>query len=441
MNARQQALQILLSVIVDGRSLDQAISTNSDAVNAASERALARALSYGVLRDYQRLQALLDALLQKKLKAKDTDINLILCMGIYQLDAMRIPDHAAINESVILAKQCRKQWASGLVNAILRRFQREKTSIIENLSDEPAIRFSHPAWFIQQLQQDWPDHWQAILDANNQQAPMTLRVNLARQSREGMLDIFSKHDIEAEPVPACDSAITLENPVDVTELAGFNEGDISVQDAAAQQACQLLQPEDQQQILDACAAPGGKTAHILEYLQARAASHSHVVAIDKDATRLTRIHENLDRLGLQADVMEADASTLDWWNGSAFDRILLDAPCSATGVIRRHPDIKLHRSARDIEQLVLTQQALLRQLWALLKPGGQLLYATCSVLRCENAEQISRFLQHQQDASELPIEVEPLNSWGHPCTHGRQILPGEQGMDGFYYALLRKTTA
>jgi 16S rRNA (cytosine967-C5)-methyltransferase len=305
---------------------------------------------------------------------------------------------------------------------------------------EPA-RWSHPQWLIDQIRTAWPDHWQAVLQANNQRPPMTLRVNITRNSRENYLAELASMEISAFPLPFAPGAIQLKQPMDVSQLPGFGDGRVSVQDEAAQLAAELLDLHAGQHVLDVCAAPGGKTGHILE------TADVDLVAVDIDPLRLEKVGENLHRLRKQAVLMKGNAEhPKEWWNGQMYDRILLDAPCSATGVIRRHPDIKILRRPEDIPSLVKLQAQILEAVWPLLAPGGMLLYATCSVLPCENSEQITAFVEKQSDALKLNID----GTWGHMVKAGRQILPGDgsnctgsnneniAGMDGFYYACLKK---
>jgi len=305
--------------------------------------------------------------------------------------------------------------------------------LLENLTT--VQRYEHPEWLLARLQADWPEAWQEIVAANNARAPMTLRVNLAQGDREAYLAVLQTEGIDAGPVAAVDTAVQLADAMPVDGLPGSAAGGVSVQDAAAQLAAGLLGAEPGQWILDARAAQGGKTAHILEGLTAQGGT-AELVALDSDARRMGRVAETLDRLALSADLRVADAADLAAWSeGESFDRILLDAPCSGTGVIRRHPDIKLLRRESDIGTLVTTQARLLDRLWSVLKPGGRLVYATCSVLRAENTAQIEAFLARQADAQEQPLAAD----WGRPQTAGRQILPGEADMDGFYYAVLEKS--
>lgn len=429
-NTRAEAARILVKVIEDGQSLTAVLDRQAD---DGRDVALLRELCYGVLRHVFSLSALTEQLLSKSLKAKDADVRCLIMVGLYQLIHLRVPDHAAINETVAATKTLKKPWAKGLINALLRRYQRESESLLQKVSKDD--RTEHPAWLLERLRADWPEDWQAIIEGNNARAPMTLRVNVAQGGRDAYLADLKANDIDAEPVEEVAEALQLSSPVPVESLPGFAEGRVSVQDAAAQLAAGLLAAEPGQRILDACAAPGGKTAHILEGIAAQDAEID-LLAIDNDERRLSRVAETLDRLELSAELLVADAADVEqWFEGELFDRILLDAPCSATGVIRRHPDIKCLRRDTDIDVLVAAQARLLDRLWSVLKPGGRMLYATCSVLHAENVAQMEAFLSRQADAQEQVIEA----TWGHKQRIGRQILPGEGDKDGFYYAVLEKS--
>jgi 16S rRNA (cytosine967-C5)-methyltransferase len=353
-------------------------------------------------------------------------------IGLYQLQFMRVKPHAAVGETVSAAGS--RTWAKPLLNGILRNYQRERESLEARVNEHEPSACAHPPWLFKKLQKDWPTDATALFKHNNELPPLTLRVNRLKQTREAYLARLVERDILAAASPACDSAITLINPMAVEAIPGFANGDVSVQDAAAQLAAGLLNLEIGQRVLDLCAAPGGKTAHILEHCP----EISELVAVDISGDRLIRVQENLDRIGLKATLVTADAvNPAGWWDARPFDRILVDAPCSATGVIRRHPDIKVLRQPSDINDLCQTQLQILEAAWSMLAKGGQLLYATCSVLRAENEETISRFLCEHADACELPIYAE----WGVSASHGRQILTGTGNMDGFYYARLAKTGA
>jgi len=430
--ARLAAVKVLQQVVGEGQSLSAQLAYNLPRV-AAEERGLVQEICYGVLRWLPQLDAILEKLLTKSIKRKDMDVEMLLLVGIYQLQHLNLPDYAAISETVEVAHKLRKQWAKGLVNGVLRNFQRDGEKIITGIdaySESDESKYLHPQWLIGKIKKSWPDSWEQILDANNQRPPMTLRVNLAQTSREEFCRELDGAGIEHQIAQFSRSGVTLAKPMPVDQIPGFIDGFASVQDGAAQLAAQLLAPESGDRILDACAAPGGKTAHILESV-----SECELTALDQDPLRLERVEENLERLGLRAQVIAGDAAKPDeWWDGEAYDRILLDAPCSATGVIRRHPDIKVLRHPDDIDTLVVLQRQILDAMWGLLKPGGTLLYATCSILPQENSRQIDSFIERTTDVEVVPIDGE----WGTASGAGRQILPGEDGMDGFFYAMLRK---
>jgi len=427
---RACAARVLVQVLRQGRSL-AAVLAPGLANLRSSERPLGQELCYGTLRWYPRLAAIADSLLSRSLKDKDADVHCLILLGLYQLLHTRVPDHAALAETVAGAQGLGKPWAKGLVNAVLRRFQRERAAVLAGVDGSEATACAHPDWLLGLLKAAWPGQWQAIVAANNARPPMTLRVNARRVSRAAYLEQLAERELHAWAAPHTTHGVGLEAPVDVERLPGFADGLVSVQDGAAQLAAPLLGLAPGQRVLDACAAPGGKTSHILELQPAL----SELVALDADEQRLARVRENLARLGLEAQLVRGDAGApADWWDGALFDRILFDAPCSATGVIRRHPDIKVLRRQRDIAELAQAQRRMLGALWPLLKPGGILLYATCSVLPQENEQLISEFLAACHDARELPIEA----AWGRRVSVGRQILPGEDGMDGFYYACLHK---
>lgn len=430
MKARPLAIRVLKEVLEQGRSLSAALPANLTKADEG-ERSLTQELSYGVLRYYPQLDALAAQLLDKPLKAKDSDVQLLILLGLYQILYMRIPDHAAVSETVDVTKALKKPWARGLVNALLRRFLREREVLMAGLESDPEARYAHPGWLIASLQLAWPEDWPRVLTANNEHPPMTLRNNARQGDRDAYIKDLATAGIEACPAPHTRDGIQLAQAVGVERLPGFAEGRVSVQDGAAQLAAELLMAQAGEHILDACAAPGGKLAHVLE-----ATPGAEVLAVDVDPQRVARIEDNLQRLQLKARVVTADvADTAAWWDQRPFDRILLDAPCSATGVIRRHPDIKHLRRAEDIAQLARLQASILDALWPTLRIGGRLLYVTCSIMAEENHQQIAAFLAHHKDARELPLEV----PWGHACEAGRQILPGEDGMDGFYFALLEKS--
>ncbi len=426
--ARPAAAKVISEVIRHHRSLNGVLRTALASL-PDKERSLCQQLCYGVIRWQPLLQALATQLLSKPLKNKDSDINALLLCGLYQLRAMRLPEHAALSETVNACAALGKPWAKGLINASLRNYQRNQADIDNQALDTDEAKFAHPDWLIQRIQHDWPQRWQQVLDANNQHPPMFLRVNQQQQSRQHYLKQLAESAISASVVKQSPDAILLDSPCDVYQLPGFNEGAVSVQDGAAQQVAAILQLAPQQRILDACAAPGGKTCHILEHTPT-----NNVIALDIDPDRLIQIQQNTDRLGLKATLIAADASDVEhWWDGQKFDRILIDAPCSGSGVIRRHPDIKLLRRPTDIDNLVEKQQLLLESLWPLLNTDGLLVYTTCSLLQQENELQILNFLANHPEAEERQLSPPPATR----RTVGYQRLPGDDNLDGFYYACIR----
>nr|WP_064493667.1 16S rRNA (cytosine(967)-C(5))-methyltransferase RsmB [Pseudomonas chengduensis] len=431
MNPRLAAARALTAVLSGKASLGSSLPPQLDKVEH-HDRALAQDLAFGAARWQPRLQLLAEKLLEKPFKAADKDVEALLLIGLYQLLHSRIPEHAAIGETVGCAGALKKPWAKGLLNAVLRRAQREHEALYAELDRDPVLHSAHPRWLQKALKAHWPQHWQAICAANNAHPPLILRVNRRHGSRDAYLNELREAGIEAEPCTYSRDGVRLLQPCDVTTLPGFRDGRVSVQDEAAQLAADLLELAPGQRVLDACAAPGGKTCHLLEVEPGL----GEVVAVDLEAKRLARVRENLERLHLEATLIAADGrDTAAWWDGQPFQRILLDAPCSATGVIRRHPDIKLTRKPEDIPALAKLQGELLDALWPTLVPGGILLYATCSVLPTENSETIAAFLARTPDAQEVAITGE----FGLQPAHGRQLLPQLDGHDGFYYAKLIKT--
>jgi 16S rRNA (cytosine967-C5)-methyltransferase len=420
------AARALAPVLAGKESLSDTLPP-AQAQVTTQDRSLLQALAFTACRYALYYRELLKPLLQRQ---PTPVVEALLLVGLAQLRDLRIPDHAALSETVNAARELGQDRVTGLINAVLRRYLREKDSLEAQAANSHGDALAHPDWLRQRLEQDWgTEAAQQIMAANNQEAALTLRVNVRQQDRTAYLHQLAEADINASVCAHSPVGIRVAQVSDVRNLPGFAAGAVSVQDEAAQLAVPLLDNPPGKQALDACAAPGGKTAHLLEHNAALT-----VTALDIAPERCARISENLQRLHLDgAYIVVADArDTAHWWQGSAFDRILLDAPCTATGGIRRHPDIKLLRRASDIAPTVALQAKLLAALWPLLAPGGRLLYATCSVLKAENEAQIHNFLSQHSDAQEIPLS----GDWGCARPHGRQLFPGDT--DGFFYALLQK---
>ncbi|MCG7873669.1 MAG: 16S rRNA (cytosine(967)-C(5))-methyltransferase RsmB [Candidatus Thiodiazotropha lotti] len=428
-NPRSASARVIEDVL-SGHSLSESIPKHSAEITDPRDSGLVQEIAYGVMRNFMQLDALSRRLLSKPLKSRDRDVAALILIGLYQLLYLRVADHAAVHETAGAAKPLGKKWAVGLINGVLRNFQRQQESLLKAIADQPEVAYDMPLWLLDILREQWPDEWPSRVRALNQRPPMSLRVNLAKASLADYQQRLQEMGIVAEIIPYIESGLTLQQPMDVTRLPGFEQGWVSVQDGAAQLAAELLDPQPGEHVLDACAAPGGKSCHILERQPT-----VRLTAVDLSAERLQRVEENLTRLDQQAEVVVGDAAHPQGdWAERQYDRILLDVPCSATGVIRRHPDIKQLRRASDIPALVKLQGEILSAVWPLLKVGGRMLYVTCSILADENHRQLSRFLAEQPDAQVLPLEVE----WGEASDLGRQILPGVDGMDGFFYAALVK---
>lgn len=430
-NVRAIAAKIITRVVDTGLTLDAAMAEHLPVVQRRDDGGFVKALCFGTLRWYDQLEFLLDRYLDKPLKARDSDIRTLVMVGLYQLHHLKTPHHAAVSETVDATTQLDKAWAKPLVNAVLRRSQREYQRHKPELERHPGTRYSHPAWLVDMTKADWPDHWEAILHANNQRPPQYLRVNVLRGSRDDYLENLEQAGIPARQIDLTPAGVEVMDPVDVYDLPGFDRGKVSVQDTGAQLAADLLDLQPGHLVLDACAAPGGKAAHICE-TQPHIAG---ITALDVDEKRIARLHGTLSRLNLPASVIKADATQPQtWWDRRAFDRILVDAPCSATGVIRRHPDIKRRRAPAQLPVLHIGQTGLLAALWPLLKPGGRLLYSTCSLLHTENDRVIELFLNQHPAANLETIRAD----WGIATNCGRQLLPNLDATDGFYYAILTK---
>ena len=418
--------------VLQGRSLDSVLSETAAALEPR-DRALAAELSYGVCRWYRRLDALVARRLQRPLKSKDRDLQALLLVGAYQLLYSRVPAHAAISSTVEASRALGKGWASKLVNGVLRGLQRDHQALAAAVDVDPAVRHAQPDWLYEALADAWPEQLGAILDALQARPPMTLRVDLVQSGRDEYAQELAATGLSGRPHPQVPSALVLDEPTSVDRLPGFGAGRVSVQDAGAQLAAPFLDLQPGQSVLDACAAPGGKTLHLLQH-----AADLQLTALDIDKQRLDRVAENLQRAGRHAELRVGDAAQPDNtpWGRRIYERILVDAPCSAVGVMRRHPDIRLLRRAADVPALVARQARILDALWELLRPGGRMLYVTCSLLPVENADQIEGFCARHGDARAVELPLGP----GSRSGKGVQLLPGIDDTDGFYYAALIKAS-
>jgi len=429
MNLRAIAAQTVEAVLERGESMATALPHAQSSLDNPKNKALLQEITYGVMRELTQLEYYINSLMDNPLKGKQRIVHHLLLVGAYQLLHMRIPPHAALGETVAAIDDLDRPKFKSLVNGVLRSLQRDHQKLLDNMPTKGPVTYNHPKWIIKRATQAFPKQWQQILTANNQRSPMWLRNNASMQTRDEYLAQLELAQIPAVKGDIGDNSIILENPMPVSSLPNFDQGACSVQDGAAQQAAEILGAKDGELILDACAAPGGKTCHIIEL-----AKDVKVVAVDCDQRRLDRVQQNLDRIGLDATLICGDGTQPDtWWQGEKFDRILLDAPCSATGVIRRNPDIKWLRRESDILPLVSLQQEIIDACWSLLKPGGTLVYATCSILPAENSQQMLNLLQRHDDATLIP-----LNDNDTPTSPGWQLLPGEHNVDGFYYAKIQK---
>lgn len=435
-SARSLAAHAVARVLKEGVTLDAALQ---GALAGADPKLAApvRSLSYGAVRGYFRHEAILAKLLSTPVRSLDFLVRALLSVALYELEDERTPQYAVVDAAVQTAKATDAARASGLVNAVLRRYLRERKTLDAEIASRPASRHSAPIWLADRFRADWPVRWTQLLAASDSQAPMWLRVNPRLASTAEYLQELQVAGIGARAEQRVPHSIVLDAPCDVHALPGFAAGKISVQDLGAQCVAFPLALAPHQRVLDACAAPGGKTALIAE----REPALAKLVAVDIDPNRLTRVRENLSRGGLQAEVLAADASQpAQWWDGEPFDRILLDAPCSGLGVIRRHPDIRLRKSPSDIDKLPALQLKLLNAAWGLLARGGRLVYVTCTVTRSENHDVLAAFLRDAPDAGVVPAEQwAGWPGFGDADEFGRQIFPGEAGADGFHYAALIKT--
>ncbi len=424
LNLRSMAAQAVEQVVEKGQSLSNVLPALQQKVGD-KDKALLQELCFGVLRSLSQLEWMIKQLMERPMTGKQRTVHYLIMVGFYQLLYTRIPPHAALAETVEGAVVIKRQQLKGLINGVLRQFQRRQEELLNEFA-QTELRFLHPSWLVKRIRDAYPQQWQSILEANNQRPPMWLRVNRNHHSRDAWLALLAETGLSGFSHPDYPDAVRLETPTSVLALPGFEQGWVTVQDASAQGCVNYLQPQNGEQILDLCCAPGGKTTHILEV-----APQADVMAVDVDEKRLSRVYDNLKRLGMKATVKQGDGRYPEQWCGEQqFDRILLDAPCSATGVIRRHPDIKWLRRDRDIAELAQLQAEILDATWKHLKTGGNLVYATCSILPEENQQQIAAFLARTPDAV--------LSETGTPEQPGRQNLPGAEEGDGFFYAKLIK---
>ncbi|MES2182362.1 MAG: 16S rRNA (cytosine(967)-C(5))-methyltransferase RsmB [Pseudomonadota bacterium] len=419
--------------VFSGRNLTLALPAALSLFPAATpqQKGAAADLSYGTLRFYGEIDAYLTQLMEKPLT--DERIHALLLVAVFQLLHDKADAFTVVNQAVHAVSQLKrpapKSWAKGLVNAILRNFLRQKDQLIAKLDISEVATYSYPQWWINKLKIQYPDHWQSMLTTGNQRPPMTLRVNTRRISMQDYLQLLARQDVEATQIGA--QAVVLSKPQAVEKIPGFTDGIVSVQDYGAQLAAPLLDLAPTMRVLDACCAPGGKTGHILEYAEVA------ITSLDSDEVRLQRVQSNLDRLNLHANLLVGDAASSGWWDGTPFDRILADVPCTASGIVRRHVDIKWLRREADIASFVAQQAKILPSLWQMLAKGGKLLYVTCSVFYEENQEQVDKFLQNNADAIQLPFAL-PIHLSPANISHlNGQLIPST-AHDGFFYALLQK---
>jgi len=424
LNLRSMAAQAVEQVVEKGQSLSNVLPALQQKVGD-KDKALLQELCFGVLRSLSQLEWMIKQLMERPMTGKQRTVHYLIMVGFYQLLYTRIPPHAALAETVEGAVVIKRQQLKGLINGVLRQFQRRQEELLNEFA-QTELRYLHPSWLVKRIRDAYPQQWESILEANNQRPPMWLRVNRNFNTRDAWLALLAEAGLNGFPHPDYPDAVRLETPTSVLALPGFEQGWVTVQDASAQGCVSYLQPQNGEQILDLCCAPGGKTTHILEV-----APQADVMAVDVDEKRLSRVYDNLKRLGMKATVKQGDGRHPAQWCGEQqFDRILLDAPCSATGFIRRHPDIKWLRRDRDIIELAQLQAEILNATWLHLKTGGTLVYATCSILPEENQQQIAAFLARTPDAV--------LSETGTSEQPGRQNLPGAEEGDGFFYAKLIK---
>ena len=424
--ARIRAKVVEKNVLVLSNNITLEKALDEPLVFSSRNNSLFRSLSYGIFRWHYRLEWQIDQLITKNLKPKDKKLKSLLRLGLFQLQFTRIPHHAAVSETVNAAEVLGISKTKGLVNAVLRRFLREREEIDSYLCNDAQAYTAHPNWMVDLIKKDWPDNWQVIINENNLQAPMWIRVNQRKVKIEDYLNLLEKNSLDYEYILE-NKLLRLKKPIPAKLLPRYEDGWVSIQDGAAQLAFNYLDIKPGDRVLDACAAPGGKSAHILEACK----DIKELVSVDINNIRLDTMRANLDRLGLKSNIICGDScNPSEWWDGNLFEKIILDAPCSSIGVIRRHPDIKILRNKKDIENITYLQDNLLKSLWPLLKPGGSILYSTCSIMHKENQERITSFVNKVSDAY--------VNDRIFGGKAYRQILPGENNMDGFFYSSIKK---
>ena len=432
-NARLIAANAMLGVVDRQHSLSEQLDQALADIQDSRDRALVRRLCNSALRKLPMLEWRLGQLLQKPLVRKARSVHFLLLSAIAELLEEREPAPAIIHASVAATRLASQSQLTGLVNAVLRNHQRQRETLDQNQPNTESIRYGYPDWLIETIRSDWPEHWQDILDQGNQPPPIWLRVNPRQATVDQVLTALDEQSLEYHIDTHFEHAIRLARPSRISALPGYEQGWFSVQDAGAQASARLLQLEPGLRVLDACAAPGGKAAHALEMADVE------LTALEISASRSQRIEQNLKRLDLAASIRVADASdTKSWWDGQLFDRILIDAPCSATGVIRRHPDIRWLRRSQDIEANAALQRELIASLWPLLKPSGLLVYVSCSILQAENRAQARWLLDNHTDAESVPITATFELAESLDLQPGRQLVPGSLARDGFYYAVFRR---
>lgn len=433
MQARHAAAIVLSEIFKENGSLSTILDVHCAQVNKDADKAFTKELCFGVCRYFPRLDWFAKGLLKKPLRTKDADVYALILIGLYQIIYLKTPHHAAVSATAEISRKLGKTWAVALVNGLLRNFVRNEQDLISEANKHPVAKYGFSEYLLQKIERAWPQHWQQIIAASNAPPPFVVRVNENKTSVQQYQTVLHANRLEFQKNKFVDTALTLAQASDVEKLPGFAEGKVSVQDASAQLVPQLLQARAHSRVLDACAAPGGKTGHLLEQQP-----DLQLLALDVSEVRLRRVEDNLQRLGLQAETKVADfCEPQTWSDGALYDYILLDAPCSGTGVLRRNPDIKVLLRPEQIAKLQKTQFTMLDTAWSHLAPGGVILYVTCSILPEENAELVSSWLTTQPRAKCSPIEA----NWGHACDVGQQILPGEENMDGFYFAKVQKPAA